>query len=113
MKRIATIVENGRVVGLVHGPDACDQRIRVNGKEWRFDFDEYGGPLWLRKDGEPRQCQNPNKAVWRRWEGWHKRWRALKAKSENIPRSFRSEISADIGLSMSLHFRGGESARFE
>jgi len=83
MKRIATIVENGRVVGLVHGPDACDQRILVNGKEWRFDFDEYGGPLWLRKDGEPRQCQNPNKAVWRRWEGWHKRWRALKAKSEN------------------------------
>jgi hypothetical protein len=83
MKRIATIVENGRVVGLVHGPDACDQRIRVNGKEWRFDFDEYGGPLWLRKDGQPRECQNPNKAVWRRWEGWHKRWRAEKAKAQN------------------------------
>lgn len=55
-----------------------------NGKEWRFDFDEYGGPLWLRKDGEPRKCQNPNKAVWRRWEGWHKRWRAEKAKSPSV-----------------------------
>lgn len=51
MKLLATIVEGGCVVGLVHGPDAYDQRITVNGRVWRFDHDDRFGPLWLRKDG--------------------------------------------------------------
>ena len=75
MKRVATIVENGRVVGIVHGPDAPDQSIRVNGRVWRFDFDERGGPHWTRKDGEGRKCQSPNKAVWQAFERWFKRYR--------------------------------------
>lgn len=74
MKRIATIVEDGSVTGLIHGPDACDQQIRVNGRIWRFDHDRWGGPLWLRKDGQPRKCQYPNKEVWKVWEKWHRKW---------------------------------------
>lgn len=75
MKRIATLIENGRVTGLVHGPDACDQTITVRGRVWRFDYDEQFGPLWLRKDGAERACQNPGKAVWAEWEKWHRKWR--------------------------------------
>lgn len=74
MKRIAEITENGRVVGLVHGADASDQEIVVNGRVWRFDYDEHCGPLWLRKDGAERKCQNPNKAVWREFDAWYERW---------------------------------------
>ena len=83
MRRVATIVENGRVVGLVHGPDAWDQSIVVNGRTWRFDFDEMFGPLWLKADGSERKCQNPSAAVWLVWEEWHKRWRAEKTKAPN------------------------------
>jgi len=48
MRTIRTIREGGKVVGIISGPDACDQSFVVNGRTWRFDFDEYGGPLWLR-----------------------------------------------------------------
>lgn len=73
MKRIATITDDsGNVTGLVHGPDFCDQEITVKGRVWRFDFDEWCGPLWLRKDGHERKCQNPNKAVWKAFEKWQK-----------------------------------------
>ena len=75
MKRIATIVESGRVVGIIDGPDAVNQKILVNGREWRFDFDEWCGPVWFRKDGKERACQNPNKAVWKAWEKWHRRYK--------------------------------------
>ena len=87
MKRIATIVENGNVVGLVHGPDACDQTITVNGRVWQFDHDERLGPLWLRKDGKERACQCPGNAVWREWEKWHKRWTRKQKKSATEGRS--------------------------
>lgn len=75
MQRLATIIENGKVVGLVHGPDTTNQSITVNGRVWRFDFHEYCGPLWLRKDGNPRKCQNPNKKVWTAFQRWFNRWR--------------------------------------
>jgi hypothetical protein len=77
MIRIATITEGNSVVGVVHGPDACDQTIRVRGRVWRFDFDRHCGVLWLRKDGQERKCQCPtDPAVWRAFERWlrkHKR----------------------------------------
>lgn len=73
MKRIATITEKGRVVGILHGPDFTGQTVRVNGRVWRFDFDRYTGPHWLRKDGEPRKCQCPNKAVWVAFNEWMKK----------------------------------------
>lgn len=84
MRRVATIVENGRVVGLVHGPDAYDQSITVNGRIWRFDFDEMFGPLWLKADGTtPRKNQCPSAAVWSVWEEWQKRWNEEKTKAFN------------------------------
>jgi len=42
----------------------------VNGKVWRFDYDRRFGPLWLKKDGSERRCQNPKKAVWTAFEQW-------------------------------------------
>jgi hypothetical protein len=75
MKRIGTIVENGVVTGLIHGPDACNQVIIVNGRQWRFDFDEWCGPLWLKKDGStPRKNQCPPDRVWKVWSKWQKKW---------------------------------------
>ncbi len=50
--------------------DFSDQEITVNGKVWRFDYDRRLGPLWLKKDGSERSCQNPNKAVWKAFEQW-------------------------------------------
>ena len=50
--------------------DLADQEITVNGKVWRFDYDRRLGPLWLKKDGSERRCQNPSKAVWKAFEQW-------------------------------------------
>ncbi len=50
--------------------DFSDQEITVNGKVWRFDYSRRLGPLWLKKDGSERRCQNPNKAVWAAFEQW-------------------------------------------
>lgn len=74
MKRLAEIVENGRVIGLVHGADATNQEIVVNGRTWRFDFDEWCGPLWLTKAGQARKCQCPNKKVWDAFDVWMKEY---------------------------------------
>ena len=43
--------------------DAVGQ-AKVRGKMWRWEYHRYLGPTFLRKDGEPRACQNPNKLVW-------------------------------------------------
>jgi hypothetical protein len=50
--------------------DMPDNKITVNGRTWRFDFDRYFGPLWLKKDGTERKCQNPNKRVWEAFDYW-------------------------------------------
>lgn len=80
MKTIATVHnQSGAVVGVLSGPDfvgqqiIVDQEITVGGRVWRFDFDVFYGPLWLRKDGAPRKCQNPNKSVWDAFEVWVKK----------------------------------------
>jgi hypothetical protein len=65
---------NGSPV-FIDGPDATDCEIIVNGKPWYFNYDTRFGPLWIRKDGEPRKCQNPNKQVWKAFEEWQKQWR--------------------------------------
>lgn len=55
----------------------------VNGRTWRWEFHEYLGPGWLRKDGEPRKCQCPtSKAVWAAFEKWHKNYRRAKKRKE-------------------------------
>ena len=56
----------------------------VNGRKWRWEFHEWGGPLFLRADGEPRKNQCPTvKAVWDAFTRWHKRYeRAKRANSE-------------------------------
>ena len=57
---------------IVSVPDFQDQQVTVNRRIWRFEFDRYLGPLWLKADGyTPRACQNPNKAVWAAFHQWH------------------------------------------
>jgi hypothetical protein len=63
----------------IHLPNAvlsvCDMpgnEIIVDGKAWRFDFDRQLGPLWLKKDGTERSCQNPSRRVWKAFECWLK-----------------------------------------
>ena len=70
MKGCSIMIEGQRC--FIDGPDLVDQVIMVNGRAWMFDFDDRLGPLWLRKDGEPRECQNPNKAVWDAFNQWMK-----------------------------------------
>jgi len=60
---------DGSVVSVCDMPG---QKILVNGRERRFDYDKTFGPLWLRKDGTERKCQNPGKAVWQAFENWQK-----------------------------------------
>ena len=50
--------------------DLPSQQIVVNGKIWSFDYSKYLGPIWLKKDGTDRKCQNPKKAVWKAFEEW-------------------------------------------
>ena len=68
MKDIFTEVDGNPCILTVS--DYTDQRIMVNGREWRFDFSKMFGPLWLRKDGEPRVCQYPKKEVWDEFTKW-------------------------------------------
>lgn len=74
MKTVATLRnESGAIIGIASGPDFTDQEITVGGRVWRFNFDRRGGPEWIRKDGMPRKCQSPNKAVWDAFEVWMKK----------------------------------------
>jgi hypothetical protein len=54
----------------------------VNGRFWRWYFHEFGGPTFLRADGQPRKNQFPtSKAVWEGFEKWHKRYERSKRKA--------------------------------
>lgn len=55
---------------IISMPDFLSQQIIVNGRVWRFDYCKRLGPLWLKKDGTDRKCQNPNKSVWDAFEQW-------------------------------------------
>jgi hypothetical protein len=58
----------------------------VNGRTWRWEFHEWGGPLWLRRDGEPRKNQCPHsKAVWDAFEQWHQGYKRNKPLNASIP----------------------------
>jgi hypothetical protein len=75
VKRIATMVEDGKVTCIAHGPDAIDQKIEALGKEWYFDFDVMFGPLWTGKRGKELANQNVPKAVWDAFEVWLTNWK--------------------------------------
>lgn len=58
-------------------PDCLGEQIIVNNRVWSFDFDCRLGPIWLKKDGTDRKCQNPNKAVWAAFEKWRKKQKEM------------------------------------
>lgn len=61
----------------------------VEGSEgkWRWEFDERFGPTWLKKNGDPRKCQNPGKAAWAAFDRWYEEYRKEhpRAESEGSP----------------------------
>jgi hypothetical protein len=59
---------------IVTMPDAFDQEINVDGRIWRFEYDRHLGPCWLKKNGEPRECQVPHKRVWEEFDKWRQQW---------------------------------------
>lgn len=58
---------------IVSMPDNLEGQVVVNGRVWRFDFCRQFGPLWLKKNGNPRKCQSPNKIVWAAFDVWFKK----------------------------------------
>lgn len=66
-------VHYGDIIVHIEYPDVTDVELKVNGKTWKFDFDHRFGPLWLRRDGEPRKHQNPPKEVWDEFSDWLKK----------------------------------------
>lgn len=67
------ILNNGGVIFLDYA-DAEGSAV-VNGKKWSWEFHEWGGPTFLKANGEPRQCQNPTvKGVWEAFEVWHQKY---------------------------------------
>ena len=62
-------------------PDGYGSAI-VDGRKWEWDFSEYGGPTFLKKDGEPRKNQFPtNKKVWAAFNEWFQNYQLTKQKS--------------------------------
>ena len=55
---------------IISAPDYVGAEVVVNGRVWRFDYCQQSGPLWIKKNGTDRKCQNPNKAVWDAFEQW-------------------------------------------
>ena len=55
---------------LISMPDCLGAQIVVNSRIWSFDYCRRLGPLWIKKNGTHRKCQNPNKAVWDAFEQW-------------------------------------------
>lgn len=54
--------------------DAYGEAV-VNGRVWRWEYHNYLGPTFLRKDGEPRKCQCPTiDAVWDAFQVWLKKY---------------------------------------
>jgi hypothetical protein len=62
--------------------------VMVNGRLWRWTFHEYLGPVFIRKDGEPRRCQWPTqKAVWTAFEAWLKKYNSAKRRFPTADRA--------------------------
>lgn len=55
----------------------------VNGRLWRWEFHEYCGPTFLRKDGEARKhIPKENHPVWDAFEKWLKKYRPKRKKAK-------------------------------
>jgi hypothetical protein len=71
-----TLIIGGTVCHIDY-PDGYGEVV-VDGRKWSFDFHDYLGPTFLKKNGEVRKCQNPKKAVWAAFEEWFQNYKAEK-----------------------------------
>lgn len=66
--------EQNRVVGYIDYHDGEGSAV-VNGREYRWEFHEWGGPIFLRKDGEPfKRTPGENHPVWKAFDEWLKQY---------------------------------------
>lgn len=77
------------MAGYISGGTAIDYHdgegsAVVNGRTYRWEFHEYCGPTFLRKDGEPwkRICPGENHPVWDEFEKWLKKYKAARKKAK-------------------------------
>lgn len=111
MKTIATLRDNeGRIKGIVSGAEFRDQRVIVDGKEWRFDYDKHLGPHWMRKNGEPRSCQCPtNSKVWAAFDKWLSKHdpkpKRKRSHEIDITKDYSQLSAGDGGTKLLLHIR--------
>ncbi len=53
----------------------------VNGRKWRWEFHDFCGPSFLKKNGDPRDCQPGEKhPVWKAFNKWFKKYEKSKLK---------------------------------
>jgi len=45
--------------------------VFVDGKQWRFTFNPYFGPLFVNLDGEPKKVQPSKQTVWDAFQIWY------------------------------------------
>lgn len=54
-------------------PDGYGE-TKINGRVWRWDWTNWGGPIFLNKDGSDKLRQpGPKHPVWKAVERWKKR----------------------------------------
>lgn len=54
----------------------------VRGRVWRWEHHNWGGPVWLNKDGSERKRQPGERhPVWKAYERWLKRRERAKGKN--------------------------------
>lgn len=57
--------------------------VTVNGKVWNFEFHEFCGPMFLRKDGQPRRyIPSENHPVWNEFGKWLKKYNKARKKAK-------------------------------
>ena len=72
MKRVATLLEEGRVVGIVDGPDFSDVRYEFRGRIYYWDHDRWAGPDFLDPEGNSIPVPDEHSDAWRAWSQWLK-----------------------------------------
>ena len=62
--------------GHVCVPDVLDATVTgASGRVYRFEFDRWGGPMLLRKDGEPMKRQpGEGHEFWKAFWPWFSAW---------------------------------------
>lgn len=69
------LIINGTVCFIDYADGDGEGSAVVNGITWRWEFHEYCGPFFMRKDGsERKRVPSEHHPVWAAFGAWHKKW---------------------------------------